>query len=59
MWVMLPTGFFAVAVGVVFLVLIAVVSMRQTRRARRRWRSRGAMVPLEDPNDGDDFDGAE
>ena len=56
---MLPTGFFAVAVGVVFLLLIAVVSMRQTRAARRRWRGRGAMIPLEDPNDGDDFDGVD
>lgn len=52
---MLPTGFLAVAVGVVLLVLIAVVSMRQTRPARRRWRDPGAMLPLDDPNDSDDF----
>ncbi|MGH6952279.1 MAG: hypothetical protein ACREH4_15560 [Vitreimonas sp.] len=49
---MLPTGFFAVAVGVVFLVLIAVASMRQTRTGRRRLRDPGALLPLDDPGDG-------
>jgi hypothetical protein len=53
---MLPTGFFAVAVGVACFVLIAVVSMRGTRR-RRRFRDGGALFPIGDDFGGDDFGG--
>jgi len=48
---MLPTGFFAVAIGIGFFVLIAVASMRSTRRVRR-FRDSGGFFPI---GDGDDF----
>jgi hypothetical protein len=50
---MLPTGFFAVAVGMACFVLIAVVSMRRARPTRR-WRDSGAFFPI--GGDDDDFD---
>jgi len=50
---MLPTGFFAVAVSVGFLVLIAVVSLRGPR-TRRSVRDGGAIFPI---GEHDDFDG--
>ena len=58
---MLPVGFFAVAVSVVCVVLIAVVSMRGERKRKRRWRDQGAIVPgyhhWSDGGDGADGDG--
>jgi hypothetical protein len=51
---MLPTGFFAVAVGIAFLVLIAVVSLRSAGRRRRKFGDGGPLTPLYDPDD--DFD---
>jgi len=56
---MLPPGFFAVAVGIALLVLIAVVSLRGPRSRERRLRD-GPMFPLvDDGADGDDGGGAD
>jgi hypothetical protein len=50
---MLPTGAFAVAIGIGALVLIALVSMREPTR-RRRSRDGGPIIPLGDADhDGD------
>jgi hypothetical protein len=56
---MQPIGLFAVAVGILCLVLIVVVSLRGPRERRRRLRE-GAFIPLYHPhsdNGGDDGDG--
>jgi hypothetical protein len=50
---MLPTGFFAVAVGVLCLVLIAVISMRGPRDPGGRLPGNGGpMFPYDDGADG-------
>ena len=55
---MLPSGAFAVAVGIALLVLIAVVSLRGARPRRRRLRE-GPMIPLAHDDDGGDDAGAD
>lgn len=53
---MLPPGFFAVAVGIALLVLIAVVSLRYSRTRPRRLRE-GPIFPLVDHGADDGGDG--
>jgi len=45
------TELLAFAAGIVFLVLLAVVSMRGARRERRS-RDGGPIIPIGDPHDG-------
>ncbi len=47
---MLPTGAFAVAIGILCFVLIAFVSMRGAHR-KRRARDGEPIIPLGDPYD--------
>jgi len=53
---MLPTGAFAVAVGIVCFVLIAFVSMRSGPRRRPREGRGRAIIPLGDHYGGDGGD---
>lgn len=53
---MLPTGAFAVAIGIACFVLIAFVSARGVRR-KRGARDGGPVVPLSDPFDDAGGDG--
>jgi hypothetical protein len=53
---MLPTGFFAVAVSIVFLVLIAVVSLRHRTRRERRLGDGGPIFGFSHLDHADDYD---
>jgi hypothetical protein len=54
---MLPTGFFAVAVGIACLVLIAVVSLRHRTRPRRHLSDGGPFFGYSHlGHDDDDYD---